>query len=153
MFLTKRKSEKCLIYEIPIIQIGIPNCVGNIYTEESVEMLMSSYNKKDSLYGELISDLDSNNKYELKLQDVTHKLKHLFVQDGFVVAVIEFLKNKKSDETIDLMRRGLVTLRPTISGFVDPDTKHIRVTELIGVDFLPTDERTMPKEIVWNKIK
>lgn len=150
MFLTKKRSiKKSIIREIPIIQIGLPNCVGNIYTNESIKSLFECFERKGTCLGELISD-DGGEFYEkTSLSDVTHRVITLFIEDDFVVAVIEFLENQKAKDAIKLLDEGLVTLRPTIEGSVDLENKEIKIKELIGIDFLPSDERTVPREIKW----
>lgn len=155
MFLISKKRSKKdpKTKAIPIIQIGVPNSVGNIYTEKSVDRLFECFEKKNgNCYGELVHELKESS-YVTDLSNVTHKVEALWVEDGFVVAGVKFLSNQRSNLAIEMLENGCAALRPTIAGTVDPETKEIKINELIGVDFLPVDDRIIPKEIDWIEVK
>jgi len=155
MFLINRKKSKKepKIKAIPIIQIGVPNSVGNVYTEESVDRLFECFEKKNgNCYGELVHELKESS-YVTDLSNVTHKVEALWVEDGFVVAVIKFLSNQRSNLAVEMLENGGAVLRPTIAGTIDPETREVKIKELLGVDFIPVYDWIITKEIKWIDVK
>lgn len=154
MLTFSRKEKKQNLYrEIPILQIGKSNGAGNIYTEKSVNKILEVFSNKGSLMGELVSDYTKDGNYVTTLSNVTHVIKHLFVEDGFLVAVVKFMDHQKGKDAIKILGEGLAILRPTISGTVDSETHEIRVNNVMSVDLLPVEERLIEKNIDWIKIR
>jgi hypothetical protein len=153
MFFKKIPGKRSLYREIPVIEIGKPNSIGNIYTEKSVERILNSFKGKTSLIGELISGYTQKGEYETTLSNATHIIKHIYIEDEFVIAVIKFLETKRAMDAMKMLGDGMVTLRPTISGIVNEETKEIDVHDIMSIDLLPIDDRFLQTSIDWIKIK
>jgi hypothetical protein len=148
LFNTKKKSEPIAkILGIPVIQIGKPNSVGNIYTLNSIKNIFENFDGKGKgkIHGSII---DGNQG----LKEPTHSVEALFMEEDYVVAVTKFLDTRQGKIAYEMINQGIGMLRPTISGFVDQQTKEIIVNELISFDILPSNDNIC-NTVEWLKIK
>jgi hypothetical protein len=151
MWLFNRKKEEETL-AIPVIKIGSPNSVGNVYTQNSVKDIFENFDeKKGAMYGCLMKDDDTPSK-NLEIKNITHRVEALVLEDDFVVAVVKFLNTPQSKIAREMLDDGLAMMRPTISGFVDQQTKEIIVHDLVSFDILPFNDN-VHNATEWIKIK
>lgn len=148
----KIREAKSAIREFPLIEIGVPNSVGNIYTDASAKKIFEILEEKKYFTGELVNEFFDNGEYITELEEASHIIDHLFIEDNFIVAVIRFRKTKRGDEALKIFSDGLATFRPTIRGNVTAETREINVIDVVGIDLLPITDRLMPKDISWISI-
>jgi hypothetical protein len=126
------------ILEIPVIQIGKPNSIGNVYTLQSINDILEDFKEKGSqIYGSIIGD--QNFKIN-DLSNSTHAVEKIFIEDGFLLARTRFFDTPLGAEAYKILDQGLAMLKPTISGYVDSQTNEIIVHELVCFDILPYND-------------
>lgn len=154
VFNRKKKDQTMLkTLAIPVIKIGSPNSVGNVYTQNSVKDIFENFEeKKGRIYGSLMKDDDGVADKILALKDITHYIDALVVEDDFIVAIAKFLNTPQAKIAMEMLDNGLAMLRPTISGFVDQETKEIIVHDLVSFDILPFNDN-VHCATEWVKIK
>ena len=131
--------------ELPVLRIGRPNGIGNIYTEDSVkDMLDIFYEEKSSkIYGDLVGW-----SYVYQRSNPTHWVERIFIEDGFLIAVTNFKDTKGGMFARQKIEDGQGMLRPTIRGYVHQETKEITVTDIISFDILAFSD-IEPESIEW----
>lgn len=146
---SKYRPEKKIIVEYPIVEIGAPNRHGNFYTRIGVEKMLELFSVIGSLSGIYVT-LGNHNRPEKKESryEFTHKIINLFKEGDFLVAVIEF----NDLDAYKIFSAGLAIFKPTIRGNILEDGE-IKVVDLISIDLIHLDERMIPTETVWEKIK
>lgn len=153
----KRKPRKdSNIVEVPIITVNKPNGIGNIYTENSVSDMLEIFNEsenKKSFCGGLVysgvAEMKSRN-----VKDVTHTVEHLYLEDGFLIAVVKFLEHERAKLAKGMLKEGKAIVRPTIHGYADTVTKEVIVTEILGFDVLGFDDVSSYMDLIdWICIK
>lgn len=155
MWLFNKKKEEEIpgisYLTIPIIDVDVPNSLGNIYTKESIKDLIDGFKEKNGrVYGSCVMQ----NGIELKsrdLKEITHSVEDLIFEDHTLVAVTKFFNTIQSRKAKEILDKGLGILRPTIRGFVNKETKEIVVLELISFDILPIDDKFV-ESIKWVSI-
>lgn len=149
----KIKHEKSLTREVALIEIGVPNSVGNVYSEKSVDKILEILAQREYLTGELVDAINPDGKYETTLGKDSHVIKHMFVDDGFLVAVANFRATTNGREALKMYEDGTVTFRPTIRGKILEDSKEIVINDIISVDLIPINDKVLQKEIKWITLK
>lgn len=150
----KIKESKLAIREFPIIEIGVPNSVGNIYTPESVKKILEIMEERKHLTGELVDGLSyDEGEYVTKLDHVSHVVDHMFIEDDFLVAVLRFRETRNGKDALKMFEEGIVTPRPTLRGKVDSLTHEIMINDIISVDLIPVTDKVLQKEINWITLK
>lgn len=154
IFNTKRKPESTSkTLAIPVIQIGKPNSVGNIYTMKSIEDIFEDFDEKNSrIYGSIMKNDETTVSGVTNVKNVTHFVEALLLEEDFVIAVTKFLDTAQGKIAHDILNLGEGIIRPTISGFVDQQTKEIVVRELVSFDILPYNENIIDT-LEWINIK
>ena len=77
----------------------------------------------------------------------------MFVDDGFLVAVVNFRATTNGREALKMYEDGTVTFRPTIRGKILEDSKEIVINDIISVDLIPINDKVLQKEINWITLK
>jgi len=158
----KIREAKSVIREVPLIEIGVPNNVGNIYTKESADKIFEILEEKKFFTGELVDALLNDGEYEtwnskyyysVKLEEASHIIDHLFIEDNFIVAVVKFRMTRNGKEALKIFTDGLASFRPTIKGNVDIETSEILVHDVITVDLIPIHDKQLQKKINWINLK
>jgi hypothetical protein len=145
----KIREAKSVIREVPLIEIGVPNNVGNIYTERSADKIFEILKERKFFIGELVDSLLDNGEYETKLEEASHIIDHLFIEDNFIMAVIKFRNTRNGKEALKIFSDGLASFRPTIRGKVEEETSEIVIKDIISVDLIPINDKLLQKEINW----
>jgi hypothetical protein len=141
VFNRKKEEQVLKTLAIPVIKIGSPNSVGNVYTLNSVKDIFENFDeKKERIYGSLMKNDDGIGAKTLALKDVTHYIDALVLEDDFVVAITKFMNTSQAKIAREMLDNGLAMLRPTINGFVDQETKEIIVYDLLSFDILPFND-------------
>jgi hypothetical protein len=141
VFNRKKEEQVLKTLAIPVIKIGSPNSVGNVYTLNSVKDIFENFDeKKERIYGSLMKNDDGIAAKTLALKDVTHYIDALVLEDDFVVAITKFMNTSQAKIAREMLDNGLAMLRPTINGFVDQETKEIIVYDLLSFDILPFND-------------
>jgi hypothetical protein len=151
----KIREAKSVIREFPLIEIGVPNSVGNIYTEKSVDRIFEILENRKFFTGELVGSINLDGEYITEMEEYSHIIDHLFIEDNFIVAVIKFRSTKIGKEALDMFTEGAATFRPTIKGKIDEHTREIIISDIVGVDLLPVTDILLirPDGIPWIKVK
>jgi hypothetical protein len=145
----KIREAKSVIREVPLIEIGVPNNVGNIYTERSADKIFEILKERKFFIGELVDSLLDNGEYETKLEEASHIIDHLFIEDNFIMAVIKFRNTRNGKEALKIFSDGLASFRPTIRGKIEEETSEIIIKDIISVDLIPINDKLLQKEINW----
>ena len=133
--------------QIPIIEIGVPNTIGFIYTEESAESLVKKFkDKENGMAGEIFGGINLKLPINFDLKKTTHIVRDLKIEDGFVIATVCFLRNKMGKRAISLLESGELILRPTIIG--SHENRVIKIEDIFGFDLIPTIKMS-PPDIKW----
>ncbi len=143
------REAKSVIREVPLIEIGVPNNVGNIYTERSADKIFEILKERKFFIGELVDSLLDNGEYETKLEEASHIIDHLFIEDNFIMAVIKFRNTRNGKEALKIFSDGLASFRPTIRGKIEEETSEIIIKDIISVDLIPINDKLLQKEINW----
>ena len=149
----KIKQAKSIIREVPLIEIGVPNSVGNIYSEKSVDRIFEILAQREFLTGELVNHIETDGEYVTKLEETSHIIKHMFVDDGFLVAVVNFRATRNGEEALKMYEDGTVAFRPTIRGKIIEDSREIVINDIISVDLIPVNDKVLQKEVNWITLK
>lgn len=149
----KIREAKSIIREVPLIEIGVPNSVGNIYSEKSVDKIFEILAQREFLTGELVDVINTDGEYTTTLEEASHIIKHMFVDDGFLVAVVNFRATTNGKEALKMYEDGTVTFRPTIRGKIIEDSREILINDIISVDLIPINDKVLQKEINWITLK
>jgi hypothetical protein len=149
----KIKDAKSIIREVPILEIGVPNSVGNIYTEKSVTSIFKILEEREYFCGELVDSMEQSGEYTTRLEEASHTVPHMFIDDNFLVAVVKFRMTKNGKIALKMFEEGMVTIRPTLRGKIDEETKEIIVNDVLGLDLLPINDKLLQKEISWINVK
>ena len=149
----KIREAKSVIREVPLIEIGVPNSVGNIYSEKSVDKIFEILAQREFLTGELVDTINPDGEYATTLEEASHIIKHMFVDDGFLVAVVNFRVTRNGKEALKMYEDGTVTFRPTIRGKIIEDSREIVINDIISVDLIPINDKVLQKEINWITLK
>lgn len=148
----KEKKVESKFLEIPVIRIGKPNSIGNIYTQQSINDILEDFEEKGSkIYGTIIGDGDSASKTQ-DLSKITHVVEKIILDDGFLLARARFFDTPLGNQAYKMLDQGLAMLRPTISGFVDSQTNEIIVHELVSFDILSYNDN-VSETAEWVEIK
>jgi hypothetical protein len=146
-------EAKSVIREVPLIEIGVANSVGNIYTETSTDKIFEILEKRKFFTGELVYALLDNGEYETKLEEASHIIDHMFIEDNFIVAVVKFRMTRNGKDALKIFSDGLASFRPTIRGKVESETSEIIINDVISVDLIPINDKLLQKEISWITMK
>jgi hypothetical protein len=149
----KIRKAKSVIREVPLIEIGVSNSVGNIYTEASADKIFEILEKRKFFTGELVYALLDNDEYETKLEEASHIIDHMFIEDNFIVAVVKFRMTRNGKDALKIFSDGLASFRPTIRGKVESETSEIIINDVISVDLIPINDKLLQKEISWITMK
>jgi len=149
----KIREAKSVIREVPLIEIGVANSVGNIYTETSTDKIFEILEKRKFFTGELVYALLDNGEYETKLEEASHIIDHMFIEDNFIVAVVKFRMTRNGKDALKIFSDGLASFRPTIRGKVEGETSEIIINDVISVDLIPINDKLLQKEISWITLK
>jgi hypothetical protein len=149
----KIKQEKSLTREVALIEIGVPNSTGNIYSEKSVNKIFEILAQREYLTGELVYNINPDGKYETKLEEASHIIKNMFIDDGFLVAVVNFKSTRNGKDALKMYEDGTVTFRPTIRGKITEYSREIIINDIISVDLIPINDKVLQKEINWITVK
>jgi len=149
----KIREAKSVIREVPLIEIGVANSVGNIYTETSTDKIFEILEKRKFFTGELVYALLDNGEYETKLEEASHIIDHMFIEDNFIVAVVKFRMTRNGKDALKIFSDGLASFRPTIRGKVESETSEIIINDVISVDLIPINDKLLQKEISWITLK
>lgn len=149
----KIKQAKSITREVPLIEIGVPNSVGNIYSEKSVDRIFEILAQREFLTGELVNHIETDGEYVTKLEEASHIIKHMFVDDGFLVAVVNFRATRNGEEALKMYEDGTVAFRPTIRGKIVEDSREIVINDIISVDLIPVNDKVLQKEVNWITLK
>jgi hypothetical protein len=149
----KIREAKSVIREVPLIEIGVPNSVGNIYTEKSADKIFEILSDRKFFTGEMVDALLANGGYETKLEEASHIIDHLFIEDNFIMAVVKFRNTRNGKEALKIFSDGLASFRPTLRGKVETETSEIIINDVISVDLIPVNDKLLPKEINWITLK
>jgi hypothetical protein len=149
----KIREAKSVIREVPLIEIGVANSVGNIYTETSTDKIFEILEKRKFFTGELVYALLDNGEYETKLEEASHIIDHMFIEDNFIVAVVKFRMTRNGKDALKIFSDGLASFRPTIRGKVESETSEIIINDVISVDLIPINDKLLQKEISWITMK
>jgi hypothetical protein len=149
----KIKDAKSIIREVPILEIGVPNSVGNIYTEKSVTSIFKILEEREYFCGELVDSMEQSGEYTTRLEEASHTVPRMFIDDNFLVAVVKFRMTKNGKIALKMFEEGMVTIRPTLRGKIDEETKEIIVNDVLGLDLLPINDKLLQKEISWINVK
>lgn len=146
-------EPKYVIREFPLIELDCPNSVGNIYTSRSAKKILEIMEERGKIPGELVDVIKSDGTYETKLENASHVVEHLFLEDNFIVAVIKFRTTGNGRDALKMFEEGMATLRPTIRGKILQETKEVIVNDVISVDLIPVTDKILQKEINWINLK
>ena len=146
-------EAKSVIREVPIIEIGVPNSVGNIYTERSSGKIFEILKERKFFTGELVDALLDNGEYITKLEEASHIIDHLFMEDNFIMAVVKFRMTRNGKEALKIFSDGLASFRPNIRGKVESETSEIIINDVISVDLIPVNDKLLQREISWITMK
>ena len=146
-------EAKSVIREVPLIEIGVPNSVGNIYTEKSSAKIFEILKERKFFTGELVDALLDNGEYITKLEEASHIIDHLFMEDNFIMAVVKFRMTRNGKEALKIFSDGLASFRPTIRGKVESETSEIIINDVISVDLIPINDKLLQREISWINLK
>jgi|APGre2960657404_1045060.scaffolds.fasta_scaffold02878_10 hypothetical protein len=155
-------EAKSVIREVPLMEIGVPNNVGNIYTKESADKIFKILEEKKFFMGELVDVLlndggydtwNSKYHYLVKLEEASHIIDDLFIEDNFIMAVVKFRNTRNGKEALKIFSDGLASFRPTIKGNVDRETSEILIHDVITVDLIPIHDKQLQKRINWINVK
>jgi hypothetical protein len=136
--------------EIPVIRIGKPNSIGNVYTQESINDILEDFKEKASqIYGSIVGDQNFKTQ---DLSKITHVVEKIFIEDGFLLARARFFDTPLGTKAYEMLDQGLAMLRPTISGFVDSKTNEIIVHELVSFDILSYNDN-VSETAEWIELK
>jgi hypothetical protein len=149
----KIREAKSVIREVPLIEIGVPNSVGNIYTEKSADKIFEILSDRKFFTGEMVDALLANGGYETKLEEASHIIDHLFIEDNFIMAVVKFRNTGNGKEALKIFSDGLASFRPTLRGKVEEETSEIIINDVISVDLIPINDKLLQKEISWITMK
>jgi hypothetical protein len=142
-------EAKSVIREVPLIEIGVANSVGNIYTEKSSAKIFEILKERKFFTGELVDVLANNGEYTTKLEEASHIIDHLFMEDNFIMAVIKFRMTRNGKEALKIFSDGLASFRLTIRGKIKEETSEIIINDVISVDLIPINDKLLQKEINW----
>jgi hypothetical protein len=142
-------EAKSVIREVPLIEIGVANSVGNIYTEKSSAKIFEILKERKFFTGELVDVLANNGEYTTKLEEASHIIDHLFMEDNFIMAVIKFRMTRNGKEALKIFSDGLASFRLTIKGKIKEETSEIIINDVISVDLIPINDKLLQKEINW----
>ena len=145
----KIREAKSVIREVPLIEIGVANSVGNIYTERSSAKIFEILKERKFFTGELVDVLADNGEYMTKLEEASHIIDHLFMEDNFIMAVVKFRMTRNGKEALKIFSDGLASFRPTIRGKIEEETAEIVINDVISVDLIPINDKLLQKEINW----
>jgi hypothetical protein len=148
MFFNRPKEETKKIVEYPILEINKPNSNGNFYPEIEAEKMLDIFSQKGYLLGDHVERGVSRIIEKSNESKTTHRINHLFREDDFIVAVIEFY----SDYAYEKFSDNLAIFRPTVRGSIN-DEGEIKVIDLISIDLLELNDKMIPQNIEWEKIK
>ena len=158
MIKTKKKTPESIVY--PLVHIGAKNGVGNVWTERSVNQVIELHKVNGTaIFGTIAEFIDDDfgvpvYTTEISLKNVSHFIKELFVEDGFLLAKIDFMKNKNGELARDLIFNQGHSLALTISGSVHEEAdREVDVARIISVDVLPCTSVVANREILWVKVK
>lgn len=147
-------EAKSLIREVPLIEIGVPNSLGNVYTKRSADKIFEIFNDRRFFTGELVDVLLDNGEYVTKLEENnSHIIDHLFIEDDFIIAVVKFSNSRKGKEALKIFSDGLAIFRPSIRGKIVDETSEIVIIDIIGVDLIPINDKLLQKEFSWITVK
>jgi hypothetical protein len=149
----KIREAKSVIREVPIIEIGVPNSVGNVYTERSSAKIFEILKERKFFTGELVDALADNGEYITKLEEASHIIDHLFIEDNFIMAVVKFRMTRNGKEALKIFSDGLASFRPTLRGKIEEETSEIIINDVLSVDLIPVNDKLLPKEINWITLK
>jgi len=152
----KIKQEKSLIREVALIEIGVPNSTGNIYSEKSVNKIFEILAQREYLTGELVYNINpdkSRRKIRNPIREASHIIKNMFIDDGFLVAVVNFKSTRNGKDALKMYEDGTVTFRPTIRGKITEYSSEIIINDIISVDLIPINDKVLQKEINWITVK
>lgn len=136
--------------EIPVIRIGKPNSIGNVYTLQSINDILEDFKEKGSqIYGSIVGDQNFKTQ---DLSKITHVVEKIFIEDDFLLARARFFDTQLGTEAYKMLDQGLAMLRPTISGFVDSQTNEIIVHELVSFDILSYNDN-VSETAEWIELK
>lgn len=149
----KIREAKSVIREIPLLEIGVPNSVGHIYTKKSADKIAEILEKRKFFTGKLVHAFLDNDSYQTKLEEASHIIDHMFIDDNFIVAVVKFRNTRNGKDALKIFSDGLAIFRPTIRGEIDKETSEIVVNDVISVDLIPVNDKLLQKEINWIGLK
>ena len=92
---------------------------NNIYDQSNIDKIISDFNKKSYLYGEL----DHPDKFDVNLSKVSHKINDIFVQNGTLMADIDVLKTPNGDVLKTLIDNDMFHFSARYSGTIGDDGK------------------------------
>ncbi len=147
------KYAKSIIREVPIFEIGVPNSVGNIYTEKSIESIFKILCERGYFGGELVDHMGQSGEYETKLEEASHIIPHMFIEDNFLIAVVKFRMTKNGEMALKMFESGMAVFRPTLRGRIIEETKEIVINDVLGIDLLPVNDKLLQKDISWINVK
>jgi hypothetical protein len=145
----KIREAKSVIREVPIIEIGVPNSVGNVYTERSSAKIFEILKERKFFTGELVDALADNGEYITKLEEASHIIDHLFIEDNFIMAVVKFRMTRNGKEALKIFSDGLASFRPTLRGKIEEETSEIIINDVLSVDLIPVNDKLLEREINW----
>jgi hypothetical protein len=149
----KIREAKSVIREVPIIEIGVPNSVGNVYTERSSAKIFEILKERKFFTGELVDALADNGEYITKLEEASHIIDHLFIEDNFIMAVVKFRMTRNGKEALKIFSDGLASFRPTLRGKIEEETSEIIINDVLSVDLIPVNDKLLQREINWIVMK
>jgi len=149
----KIREAKSVIREVPLIEIGVPNSVGNIYTKKSADKIFKILKERKFFTGELVHTLPDDDSYQTKLEEASHIIDHMFIEDNFIVAVVKFRMTRNGKDALKIFSDGLASFRPTIKGKVERETSEILIYDVVSVDLIPNNNKLLQREINWITMK
>lgn len=136
--------------EYSLLEIGKPNSIGNIYDREGVEKILEIFHDKGYLTGDFVETRPGERE---SILTKSHKVNHMYIEDDFLVMVVNFLDNENGRIAEKLFSEGSAIFRPTIRGKINYDTQVIRVIDVISIDLLPVNDRLNSPAVEWSRLK
>lgn len=130
---TKTCKDKLMVITVPILKIGVLNGNDRIYTQQSVDIMMLDFIKKqDRFYGQLGFPNDS----EIHIKEISHRVEKLYRKNDVLFGRILILETPNG-----------IILQSSLSQYVfrtrcvgNDHNKEVKVKNFIAVDAIPVSE-------------
>lgn len=120
---------------VKLLKFDVLNLNNRIYTKKEVEPCLISLKEKIR-DGVLFGELGYPENYDVSLREASHKILDLYIEDDYLIGVIETLNNSSGHVLKELI--DTVVFRPSSIGTVN-ENKYVRLENILTFDAINSE--------------